>query len=1061
MGDTLRQILEPVGLGSKAEVLEAEGIDAQLLSTLTDSDLRDLGFNMGDRKRFFAAVSGGGLAVTRPAPPERRQLTVAFIDLVGSTELAIELDPEEFRHVVSEYLKTATTTVERNGGHVAYVQGDGVMSYFGYPASREDDAEWALRAGLEVVAAVQALDVGVTGGIKARVGVATGTVVTGGIDGEFAPTTDFAVGETLNLASRLQTLAGPGEVAVSGETKDLVGGRFRFDPRGSTKLKGFDAPKQVFCVTSEVELTSRFDAQIGRGVYPMVGRAGEQQRLLELLNRAAEGAGQLALISAPPGFGKSRLVRSITESMDATGLEWQCNSHLNARALHPVTSELQRACDVARSDDPDLRRQKLSAFVTAAPGLDASDIPVLADLLEIPGAEAIAADPITRMGRIQEVLLKRIKDLAASAKPLIVTLEDAHWADLGTLDFLERLVSDLQSLPVLVIVTYRPHFEPTEAMLAAGEVFDLQPVEAGAARDLIAHVTDGFEMPSDIVRWIVARTDGVPLFVKELTKTILHAKPDLKPGMTSDVLDALEIPTNLRDSLMSRLDSMDWAKEAAQVASVIGREFTQAMLVEIARPELDVPAALNRLVEAELLVVLDAGEDLYQFQHALVQDTAYESILRTKRQQIHLLIAYAILREHPAFGKQEPETIARHCDLGGLAFEAVTHWQEAGQQALGRAANLDAVKHLSAALRRLQDLPEGAERDQIELAIQMAIMPASMATFGWGSDEVESACMRAQTLAQKLGDGATMFGSTWGLWTNYFLRGAMDPALETGHALRRMADAAGPPGMLTVAATHAVSYCHYSRGEITEGIAVAEEGMELFDMDMERQIVSMFQLSSGLSLLAIHACLCWQHGRLDEAYRARLRAIEVGEALDHLPSYVHALMLPSYFLLFQRDWDLLDETISEAIQVCDEANLFFWKPMCGIYMGLIKAARGDLAAGIAEVETGLSQVYATGSQLTLPQFQYALAELQLDAGEAREALARLDAAGPDAIARNENLMLAEWGRLRARALRALGDEAAARAALDTAWHEAQTRGIVPILKRIEADRAAFPAGMMV
>lgn len=1037
------------------DIFASHDIDENTALSLSEDDLKEAGLTLGQRKRFLATRAAMlETAVREPAPAasERRQLTVLFCDLVGSTELGARLDPEDMRLIIQEYLRTCASVIQAHGGHVSQTSGDGVMAFFGYPTAGEDDAERAVRAGMALIGAIQAIKTGVQVKLNARVGVATGDVVIGGNEDGIVSSNEFIVGATTNLAARLQALAGPGEVCAAQETRNLVAGRFEFEALGKVDLKGFDKPRQVFRVVSEHETRSRYEAQAAGVSHPFVGRETELATLEELFRKASVGQGQAALIEAPAGMGKSRLCQSVAQMSGASGMEWQCSQHLINRALHPIAREVERAAGVNRAEPNESRLGKVANLIESTPGWGAEDHPFIADLLGIEVADAPPLDAMTKSRRTTEALMRRIKGAAEGDGPLLLTLEDAHWSDHVTRDFLAELLVEITDLPVLAMITSRTGFDAPAAMKDRATHIELKHLTNEAAYPLIDGVLGERRMPNALKNWILQKTDGVPLFIEELTKTILDALPNSGDALTVEIMDRLSIPTTLRDSLMSRLDSVGDAKRVAQLGAVIGREFTQEMLDAIAPRGIDTGQSLRMLTDAQLLLKGSVnGPDFYMFNHALVQDTAYETLLRTDRKQIHHSLARAMLDGSDAFGAQEPEIIARHCDLGDLPKEAVDHWGQAGRQAQSRAANMEAVNHFNAALRRLEDLPEGPDRDRQELDIQMALMPACMTTFGWGAVEVERACQRSHELGEQLGDGAAMFGSKWGLWTNYYLRGDMDRALETGIILRYMADAAQPNPMLTVASAHALSYCHYSRGEIDEGLEAAETGLALFDLELERQIVQLFQLSSGVALYAVHAALCWQAGKLQEGRASARRGVEAAEALDHPPSLVQALGVAGWPLLFDQNWDELKADLGRAAQLCEDHHLYFMGPFCHTHLNVAEAATGDHEAGIRAVDESLRQMRSSGSLLLQSQFEFAAAAAELAAGNPKAALARLERAGPEAAARGERIMMAECHRLRGAALLQLGDGEKARAALTLAISEAERRNAEVLRSRALLD----------
>lgn len=1056
MTDGVGVFLRDAGLGALLGRFENEDIDETLLGLLTDDDLRDLGLSIGQQKRFRAALEATGASSVSAGhsgtPAERRQLTVVFCDLVGSTPLATRLDPEDLRKVIAAYLETSIGTMQAHGGHLAYSQGDGIMVYFGYPVAQEDDAGQAIRAALATIAAVQGIKTMMPEGINARIGIATGQVVVGDLVAESATPQDFVVGETPNLASRLQGLAEPGEIMVSGVTKALAGGVFKYGPRGAVELKGFAEPRPVFQVISETVATSRFHARTTDGVQPIMGREAELDTLSRLWEETTTGRGRVGLIAGPAGIGKSRLIRSLVRITGVQPVEFHCAPHLANRALHPLILELEQAAGLTRGRRDETSHDKLEKLIAASPGLTAEDLPLLSSLLGIETDEPVEFDAARRARLTRDLLIRRTVGMTEVMGPVLVVLEDAHWADAATLEFLDALVGKLADLPLLLIITHRPEFETPPEYAALGARLEVAPLDEGAALALVANISGDRKLPSMLVRQILGKTDGIPIFIEELTKSILDVVPT-EGIVTAEALDAITIPATLQDSLMSRLDRMGSAKEIAQLAAVIGRQFTEPMVAAIASGDLDVSNALAQLVKAGILLRGGFMEpNSFVFNHALVQDTAYESLLRSRRQEIHFSLARQILDGHPEFGAQEPEIIARHCEFGQLYEEAVAHWIEAGRHASDRAANLPAITYLQSALRLHKDLPEGSERDSTELGIQMALAPACMAIYGWGAIEVERSSKRAQELAHALGDGQSLFGATWGLWTNYLLRGEMNDALATAKSLKEMAEA-GPPGALSVPVAHAMLYSHFFRGELAEGLAALEVGLEHFDLEVERQMLPVFQLSSGSALFSLGSSLLWLLGRDEDAYEMRRKAIAVSEALDHAPTLVQCLAVSSMFLVYGRDWPLLKESMIRANRVSEEEDFLYFKPMQEIYLGLEQAFNGEPEAGLERIFTLVEFVKGAGSPLTLAQSEIYAAEVLVENGQPLEALKQMETFGADAHRRGERLNWSEFYRVRGRALLAKGDAAEARREFERALAEAMQQGAVPFIRRARASLA--------
>ncbi|WP_165943375.1 adenylate/guanylate cyclase domain-containing protein [Roseicella aquatilis] len=1062
MSELLRTELDRLGLPDLHDVLSRNGIDEDTLRDLTESDLREMGLTLGQRKRFLRAMRGrpDGLPVAPvPAPireplpaAERRQLTTLFCDMVGSTRLATRLDPEDLRDVIDAYQEFCASVVRSHAGHVAFSQGDGIMAYFGFPFAREDDPERAVRAAFEICARLDELQPLAPVPLRTRIGIATGLVVVGD-SRDPSVAGGNVVGETPNLAARLQEAAMPGEIVVSDSTRRLCGALFEYEPRGDLCLKGFPEPVAVHRVLGEGTARSRFEARASAGLYPIVGREAELERLRAVWRAALGGTGQVALLRGEAGIGKSRLARAFMEVIAPERprvLQWFCATHLNNRPLHPVVREIESVDALGRTLPEGTRRAGLEALVAAMPRMQADDLPFLGDLLGIGGLPRPELDVQAQARRTVDALVRRVEGMAQDA-PLLILMEDAHWADAATLEFLAVLIERIAPLPIMLLVTYRPEFSPPWSAPGRCTGLTLETLNALAGARLVDMVVRERTLPAHLVRTIIEKAGGVPLFVEELTKTVLDAVID--HSRLAESLATLTIPATLQDSLMARLDALGTAKELAQTGSVIGREFTPAMLRAIAPDHPDIEGDLRRLCASGLADENGEGPSrTVTFHHALVQDTAYESLLRRRRRDIHHAIAAAMLAQHPAFAGAEPEVVARHCTHGGLPEAAVAHWLLAGQQALGRAANLSALHLLRCALEQLELVPEGEGHRRTELGIRMALAPACMAIHGWGSPEVEAACRRARDLAEGLGDGESLFGATWGLWSNYFLRGEMEPALETARAVDAMAEAAGAT-LLRVAADHAVGFTLYFRGDLEGALARAEAGIARYEEETERQIARMFQFSSTTALFSFGAVSLWMMGREAEADAALGRALALPEELAHAPSLAFSLAFTQYTLLYRRDWRRVRETSQRLLALSEAEGFRLWIPQARTFLGLCEAAEGRLEEGLEAALASFEAYAATGTGLTLMQLLPHLGEFLIAAGRAGEAVQRLDAMIASAEGRREGAYLSELYRVRAVAQGALGRAEAALADIEAAQALARRQGAVTLRRRAEATRA--------
>jgi class 3 adenylate cyclase len=636
---------------------------------------------------------------------ERRQLTVMFVDLVGSTAISARLDPEEMRELLRAYQGAVTAEIERLGGRVARFLGDAVLCYFGWPAAHEDDAERAVRAGLAAVAATAGLRAADGEPLAARVGIATGVVVAGDLIGEGPSWEEAVVGETPNLAARLQALAGPGMVVTAERTRQLVGGLFDVTDLGMQALKGLAEPVRVWQVRGIGRADGRFEALRGAALMPLVGREQELTLLLDRWLRAKQGEGQVVLLGGEPGIGKSRLVRALRDRLGIeahTSLQYQCSPHHAGSALWPVIEQLERAAGITPDDPPEANLDRLEALLRQAGGEVRTAAPLIADLIGLPAAGRHPPPDLTpqrRKALTFEALLAQLMGLAARG-PVLLVLEDAHWIDPTSLELFEQVVSRMRRLPVLLVVTFRPEFRPPWTSEPHAASLKLARFGRKESRALAERVAGGRALPAEVLGQILAKTDGVPLFLEELTKTVLET------GLLKDPLPAVAIPSTLNASLMARLDRMAAAKEVAQTGAVIGREFSRELLVAIADRSVDeLDAALRRLIDAGLIFRRSIRPDaVYAFKHALVRDAAYESLLKSTRQRLHAKVARALEQQFQQTVTARPDLVAYHYAQARLIKDVVPYYLQAGRNAVMRSSTTEATGQLMAGLEAVMDL---------------------------------------------------------------------------------------------------------------------------------------------------------------------------------------------------------------------------------------------------------------------------------------------------------------------------------------------------------------------
>ncbi len=925
-----------------------------------------------------------------------------FCDLVGSTALSGALDPEDLREVIGRYQDTCAGVITRFEGHVAQFMGDGVLAYFGYPKAHEDDAERAVRAGLALVRTVAGLEAAGRP-LAARVGIATGLVVVGDLIGEGAAQEQAVVGETPNLAARLQAFAEPGSVIISQATRRLVGGLFELTDLGPTRLKGFAEPLAAFRVEGVGRAEGRFEALHGQRLTPLVGREPELAMLMERWTRAREGEGQVVLITGEAGIGKSRLLRAFREQLGGephVALSHFCSPYHTNSALHPVIVQLERAARLAPADGPADRLAKLAALLgRATPQLDEA-VPLMAALLGIATGDrhpALNLGPQRQKQRTLEVLIEQLAGLART-RPVLELYEDLHWADPSTLELLDLLVERVRALPVLAVLTFRPEFSPPWSGQAHVTGLTMNRLGRRQGAVLVDRVAGGKALPSEILDQILARTDGVPLFVEELTKTVLELGLLTDAGdhyELSGPLPPLAIPASLQDSLMARLDRLAPVKEVAQTAAVIGREFSHELLAAVSPlPKADLNTALEQLVASELVFRRGTPpEAIYSFKHALVQEVAYSSLLKGRCQQLHARIAKILDERFRETAGREPELLAHHYTEAGDAKHAVDYWHKAGERAAQRSANVEAVAHLKKAVEVLEKLPNSSARDQQELDLQIALGSPLIVTKGYTAPDVEQAYLRAQELSRRVDDVSKLFTATWGLWilnlTRMQLKSARRLADELLSLARRQADPA-----YSLQARHAAwTTCLYLP-ELSTCADQAEQGMILYDRDQHRSHKFLYGgHDPGVCAGNYRALSRWLLGFPDQAVVQAEEAVALARDLAHLFSLILALTFSSFLRHFRREAGLAREHAQAVMTFYTEQGTSpHYLATAGIVRGWADADQTKAIQGIAEIQHGLDQLEAMRVHQRRPYYLAILAEACNSVGEPEHGLSALSKA---------------------------------------------------------------------
>jgi class 3 adenylate cyclase/predicted ATPase len=1050
--------LKELGLERYEPAFRESEITTAVLPELTEADLKELGLPLGPRKLLLRAIAS--LTITSaseptPAPTttsreaERRQLTVLFCDLVGSTELSARLDPEDLGQVIRAYHGACSEVVERWGGHVAKYMGDGVLAYFGWPQAHEDEAERAVRAGLDLVAAVAGLATPDDASLAARVGIATGRVVVGELIGAGTAQEEAVIGETPNLAARLQALADPGSVVISQATRQLVGGMFELADLGPRRLKGFAEPLAAFRVVGAGRAEGRFEALHGERLTPLVGREHELGILLERWEWAKDGEGQIVLLSGEPGIGKSRLTRSLIERLadePHTRLRYYCSPYHTNSALFPVIDQMERAAGFQADDTADIKLDKLEAVLGQATEGVAAVAPLIAALLSIPTGGRYPPVHLTSEAqklRTFEALIGQVEGLAGQ-RPVLMVFEDAQWIDPTSVELFGLLIDHIQRLPVLLLITFRPEFTPPWTGYAHLTPLTLSRLGQRQGAQMVERLTGGKPLPPEVLEQILAKTDGVPLFVEELTKTVLESGLLTETGdryALSAPLPPLAIPATLHDSLMARLDRLAPVKEVAQTGAVIGREFSHELLAAVSPlSEADLAAALEQLVNSELVFRRGAPpEATYSFKHALVQEAAYQSLLKARRQQLHARIAESLEQEFPEVGETQPEVLARHLTDAGLLEQAIPYWRRAGELAAERSANLEAIAHLSKGLELIETLPDAAELLGEELALRLAIGGPLTATKGYPAPEIERTYSRAWALCDQLGRSVELFSVVRGLWNYHQVRGELQRAHDLAELLVTLADAQEAP-LRRAYACRALGGTLFFLGRLTDASAALNKGIAIDDtvasLDDHRADLLLHPEHAGIVGRLQLGRTLWFLGFPDSALEMIQAGLAAGRRLAHVNSLAFALNFAAALHNLRRDFDTARQCAEVAIDFAIANHLPQWLAFGNICRGFALACLGRQTEGIGELRTGMAGMHRVGAHLLDTQWLGLLAEAYLRADQPGFALGALDQAIETAGATGECYYEAELYRLRGVLLVATGDATEAafwfQRAIDTA-----------------------------
>ena len=1028
---SISEWLLSLGLAQYASVFEDNGIDLEALALVSERELEKLGVLLGHRKKLLKAIAEFNGAETPPlatpaeairvtpahaASPategERRQLTVLFCDMVGFTELANRVDPEDLQGIIRSYEDTCAVCITRYEGYVFQRLGDGIVAFFGYPLAHEGEAERAIHAGLEIVETLSKLDVPDAGHLAVRIGIATGLVVVSSAE-------KGAVGETMNLASRLQGIAQPGSIIVSERVHRLASGAFDYEDLGEHALKGIARPTHAYRILGVSEAASRFEAATGAGLTPLVGREQEIGLLLERWALAQDGEGQVVLLSGEPGIGKSRILSALRERLEGQGaqtLRFQCSPYYINSAFYPSIDNFERALKFGRDEQLESKLDKLEALIVTYYGRPLADVRFIASILSIPCETRYGAISMTSQ-KFKDETLRSLVDLteaAARKQPSVMLFEDVHWADPTTLELLGLLIDRARTIPLLIVLTHRPEFQSRWSGQGHVSALNLSKLTRAQSAAMLSKVTGGKALPAELLEKILVKTDGVPLFVEELTKSILESGELMGAGdhyNYTGLSHTVTIPATLRDSLMARLDRFAPVKEIAQIGAAIGREFSYELIAAVApMAPTQLDDALARLTESGLAFRRGTiPEATYTFKHALVQDAAYESILKSRRRQLHASVATTLERD-PQIAQGDPGFLALQFDRAGLIAKAIDWYIQAASKANLRSASKEALHHFQRALALLDDAPPGDRQSERRINLHTEIGFIHLMLEGWASRQAMEQFVEAEKLSldgqHREGRFRTLVGMSWTLtWRGY-------RAEAKSYSEELVALSKGSENRI-----HRL-FAHQLRGQTAMydgdyflALAELEQANALYDESADGNLAFQYGHDPGMVSLWWTAYMQWETGSLDQALGSAESALRLGRRIGHPYSLASSLAWTVDIAYFMWLPERILQVSGELMDVAQRYSFSQLQAMCSFQHGWALAQEGRYEIAIEQMTRGLDQYKALGAAaVVVPRMTAQLASVYGQAGRAEEGLLVLQSS-PDRVPGRKRIRYAEISRI--------------------------------------------------
>jgi class 3 adenylate cyclase/predicted ATPase len=997
--EAVEEWLRAIGLDGRLQAFRDQGIEPEQLAELTDGDLRELGLTIGERKRFRRAItsdppqpplsepSRSGLVIDATLA-ERRPLTVMFVDLVNSSGIAEQLEPEDLLELIRAYRAFCGAAVARYGGRVARFTGDGILTYFSYPVAHENDPERAVRAAIKIVQGISAVETAAEEPLRVRIGIATGRVIVSDLLAGDETEQQSIVGSTPNLAARLQGFAPGNGIVIASETQSRIASLFEFEDMGLCEVRGFAAPHRTWRVLRELpQAERRLRLTQPERLTPVYGRQLELELLERHWHRATEGSGRVILLRGEAGIGKSRLIEHFLAQVVAgePHVGQLAGSQINEDSpFHPLVAHLRELSGFSEIDDPEARLARLAATIPGSEEEQAAMAPVLAALIGIPDAPPTGLAPEQLRERTLVALLRHL--LGAAAKgPACLVVEDLHWMDPSTLELLSRLVGAVREKSLLLVMTTRPEFDAPWLHGPDVTVLGLERLRSGDIAAMVRNLLGDRPAPPELLRRIAAKTDGVPLFVEELLRSLLQEKA----GAGAELAEAADaIPASLHESLMSRLDRAGAAKQIAQNASVLGRSTALPILAAISDlPPATLDDGLDTLVAAGVLV--RAGgirRDGFAFSHALLRDAAYDSLLRDRKRQLHARVAQALETLAPDEIAEQPETMAHHLTEGGEAEAAAHYWQEAARRSLARSALTEATRLLRRGLAALQKVPASPRVHTLRLELSGLLGPALMALRGPGAPETQELYNTAHNLARQLPEDPSHYPIYWGWW-----RVSRDyhTMLRRSASLHSKARDRGQAEFM-LQSHHCNWASHYHVGDFAACCAHAEAGLAIYHGGDFRHHASLYGNHDPKACAHGElALVAWMQGRAKTALAEEARCIDWATGLDHLGSQVHAMDLRLLHRVKRRDYREVFGRATELVSFTSEHGLADHRAKGLIFRGWTVAVQEDPEAGLAMLEEGFAMQQDIGTSEDFPIYVCLLAEALRAAGRADRAVEAL------------------------------------------------------------------------